>query len=88
MESRAEAEVLARGQDREDGHSSGGEQAAKHAGGDLLAKARVDVAELAPLQRIHAVQRYHARLQRRHRRREHHVRAPLRGENSKQHHLT
>jgi hypothetical protein len=61
----------------EDGHADGGQQAADHAGGGLLAEAGVDVAELAPLQGVDTEQPHEARLQRRHRRREHHVRASL-----------
>jgi len=73
----AAAEEVPRGEGGEDGHARGGQQAADHAGGGLLAEAGVDVAELAPLQGLHAQQPHEARLQRRHRRREHHVRASL-----------
>ena len=51
---RVEAEEAAGGEGGEDGHAGGGEEAAEHAGGGLLAEAGVDVAELAPLQGLHA----------------------------------
>jgi hypothetical protein len=79
------AEEFARGEGREDGHTPGGEHAADHPRGGLLAEAGVDVAELAPLQGLHADEPHEARLQRRHRRREHHVRAPLHKETHRKH---
>jgi hypothetical protein len=78
LQRRVVAEDVARGGGREDGGADGGQHPEHEAAGDLLAEARVDVAELGPLQRVRAVQRDHARLRRRHRRRERRVRARLR----------
>ena len=74
---RVEADDVARGDGGEDGGADGGQHPEHEAAGDLLAEARVDVAELGPLQRVRAAQRDHARLRRRHRRRERRVRARL-----------